>query len=163
MSSPSGGPKEEIIEKIKHFLTARELFTKQSVAIQNARGAYAKHVVQVLLIQEAHDQMLKELKRHITEIDKELARPICKHPAIWHMTNQLKSLPGFGLLLSSTLIALTDAFRNITTYRTFAAYVGICPYHHQSGTSVYKRPHIRHFGPSYARKFLALAAVCCGP
>ncbi len=63
-------PKDEIIEKIRHLLSARELFTKQSVAIQNAREACTKHIVQVSLIKEAHDQMVKELKQHIADIDK---------------------------------------------------------------------------------------------
>lgn len=41
-----GQPKDEIIEKIRHLLTAREQFTKQSVALQNDMGAYKRHVVQ---------------------------------------------------------------------------------------------------------------------
>ncbi len=151
-------PKDEIIEKIRQLLTARELYTKQSVAIQNALGAYTKHVIQVSLIDNAHRRILKELKRHIADIDKELAYLIRKNPTISHMNNQLKSLPGFGLLLSSSLIALTGAFHDITAYRTLAAFLGICPYQHQSGTSVYKKPRIRHFGPAYARKLLTLAA-----
>jgi transposase len=151
-------PKDEIIEKIRHLLTARELYTKQSTAIQNAMGAYKKHVVQVSLINNAHGQILKELKKHIAEIDKELDQLIRKNPTISQMNNQLKSLPGFGLLLSSSLIALTDAFNEITTYKTLAAFLGICPYQHRSGTSVYRQPHIRHFGPAYARKLLTLAA-----
>lgn len=151
-------PKDEIIEKIRHLLTARELFTKQSVAIQNALGAYKKHVVQVSLINNAHGQILKELKKHIAEIDRELDQLIRKNPTISQMNNQLKSLPGFGLLLSSSLIALTGAFHEITTYKTLAAFLGICPYQHQSGTSVFRKPHIRRFGPAYARKLLTLAA-----
>lgn len=151
-------PKDEIIEKIKHLLTAREQFTKQSVAIQNAQVSYKKHIVQVPLITNAHCQILKELKKHIAEIDKELEQIIRKSPIISQMNNHLKSLPGFGLLLSSSLIALTSAFHEITSYKTLAAFIGICPYQHQSGTSIYRQPHIRHFGPAYARKLLNLAA-----
>lgn len=151
-------PKDEIIEKIRHLLTARELYTKQGVAIQNALRAYKRHVVQVSLINDTHGQILKELKKHIAEIDKELDQLIRKNPTISQMSNQLKSLPGFGLLLSSSLIAITGAFNEITAYKTLSAFLGICPYQHQSGTSVYRRPHTRHFGPAYARKLLTLAA-----
>jgi len=69
-------PKDEIIEKIKQLLTAREQFTKQSTAIQNATTSYQRHVVQVPLIVRAHHQTLKGLKKHIAEIDKELDRLI---------------------------------------------------------------------------------------
>lgn len=151
-------PKDEIIEKIRHLLTAREQFTKQSVALQNAMGAYKKHVVQVNLITDAHSHVLIELKKQIAEIDKELDRLIRKNPTISQMNNLLISLPGYGLLLSSSLIAMTGAFREITSYRTLAAFIGICPYQHQSGTSVYRPSHIRPFGPPYARKLLMLAA-----
>jgi len=151
-------PRDEIIEKIKHLLTAREQFTKQSVALQNSMSTYKKHVVQVTLITSAHGQILKELKKQIAEIDKELEKLIRKNPGISNMKNLLVSLPGYGLLLSSSLIAMTDAFREITSYRTLAAYIGICPYQHQSGSSVYRPPHIRPFGPAYARKLLMLAA-----
>ena len=151
-------PKDEIIEKIRHLLTAREQFTKQSVAIQNAQGAYKKHIVQVPLITSVHSQILKELKKQISEIDKELAQLIRKNPIISQINNHLTSLPGFGLLLSSSLIALTNAFKEITSPKTLAAFLGICPYQHQSGSSVYRQPHIRHFGLAYARKLLTLAA-----
>lgn len=151
-------PKDEIIEKIRHRLTAREQFTKQSVALQNAMRAYKQHMVQVPLVTQAHCQILKELKKHIAEIDKELDRLIRKNPTISHMNNQLISLPGYGLLLSSSLIAITGAFRDITSYKTLSAFIGICPYQHKSGKSVYRQPHIRPFGPAYARKLLMLAA-----
>lgn len=151
-------PKDEIIEKIKHLLTAREQFTKQSVALQNSMHTYKRHVIQVNLITNAHSHILKELKKQIAEIDKELEQLIRKNPTIFNMKNQLMSLPGFGLLLSSNLIAMTGAFCEITSYKTLAAFIGICPYQHQSGSSVYRQPHIRPFGPAYARKLLMLAA-----
>jgi transposase len=151
-------PKQEIVEKIKHLLTAREQFTKQSVAIQNAMKAYEKHIVQVPLIVKAHQQTLKELKKHIAGIDKELDRLIRQNPTISQMSNQLKSIPGVGLLLASDLIATTGAFKDISNYKTLSAFIGICPYQYKSGKTVHKRPHIRIFGPSYTRKLLMLAA-----
>lgn len=150
--------KDEIVEKIRHLLTAREQFTKQSTAIQNAMKAYEKHVIQVSLIIKAHRQTLKEIKKHITEIDKELDRLIRQNPNISNMSNQLRSIPGFGLLLSSNLIAVTGAFNDISSYKTLAAFIGICPYQHQSGKSIYRQPHIRPCGPAYTRKLLTLAA-----
>ena len=151
-------PKGDIVEKIKHLLTAREQFTKQSTAIQNAMASYERHVVQVPLIIKAHQQTLKELKKHIKDIDKELDRLIRQNPTISQMSNQLKSIPGVGLLLASNLIAITGAFNDISGYKTLAAFLGICPYQHKSGKSVYRQPHIRNFGPRYTRKLLMLAA-----
>lgn len=153
--------KQEIVEKIKQLLTAREQFTKQSVSIQNSIKAYEKHVIKVPLIINAHQETLKELKKHIKAIDKELDRLIHQNPTIFQISNQLKSIPGVGLLLASDLIAITGAFNSISSYKTLAAFLGICPYQHKSGKSVYRQPHIRNFGPNYARKLLMLAARSC--
>ena len=151
-------PRKDILEKIKHLLTAREQFTKQNTAIKNAMKSYERHVVQVPLIVKAHHETLKELKKHIAEIDKELNRLIRQNPIISQMSNQLKGIPGVGLLLASNLITITGAFNDISSYKTLAAFLGICPYQHRSGKSIYKAPHIRNFGPAYARKLLMLAA-----
>jgi transposase len=75
-------PKQEIVEKIRQLLTAREQFTKQSVAIQNSIKAYEKHVIKVGLIIKAHQETLKEIKKHIAAIDKELDRLIRQNPNI---------------------------------------------------------------------------------
>lgn len=154
-------PKQEIVEKIKQLLTAREQFVKQSTAIQNSTKAYEKHIVKVPLIINAHQETLKELKKHIKAIDKELDRLIRQNPIISKITGQLKSIPGVGLLLASDLIAITGAFNDISCHKTLAAFLGICPYQHQSGKSVYRQPHMRNFGPKYARKLLMLAARSC--
>lgn len=154
-------PKQEIVEKIKQLLTAREQFTKQSTAIQNSIKAYEKHVIKVPLIINAHQETLKELKKHIKAIDKELDRLIRQNPTISQICNQLKGIPGVGLLLASDLIAITGAFNDIYSPKTLSAFLGICPYQHQSGKSVYRQPRIRNFGPKYARKLLMLAARSC--
>jgi len=151
-------PKQAIVEKIRQLLTARERFTKQSVITQNAMKAYEKHIIKMPFIEKANQEILKELRKHIAEIDKELDRLIRQNPRISQMSNHLKSIPGVGLLLASSLIAMTDSFNNISDYRPLAAFLGLCPYQHKSGKSIYRQPHIRIFGPSYARKLLILAA-----
>ncbi|MDD5422628.1 MAG: IS110 family transposase [Candidatus Omnitrophica bacterium] len=154
-------PKQEIVEKIKQLLTAREQFTKQSTAIQNSIKAYERHVIKVPLIIKAHHETLKELKKHIVAIDKELDHLIRQNPTISQMTNHLKSIPGVGLLLASDLIAITGAFDNISGHKILSSFIGICPYQHTSGKSVYRHPRIRNFGPVYTRKLLMLAACSC--
>jgi transposase len=151
-------PRQDIVEKISQLLTARERFTKQSVITQNAMKTYEKHVIKVPLIEKADNETLKELRKHIAEIDKELDKLIRQDPSISQISNNLKSIPGVGLLLASSLIAMTDSFNSISDYRPLAAFLGVCPYQHQSGKSIYRQPHIRIFGPSYARKLLILAA-----
>lgn len=151
-------PRDEILEKIRQLLAARERFTKQSVALQNAMQSYERNVVKVPLILKAHQQTLDQLKRHIADIDKELDKLMRQNPTLFQNTNILKSIPGFGMLLACNLTAITGNFEDRTSYKRLAAFIGVVPYKHESGSSIYKRPRIRPFGPQFTRKLLRLAA-----
>lgn len=151
-------PKEELLEKIRQLLSAREQFTKQKVAIKNAMAAYRQERVQVKLIKKAHQETLAQLERQIARIDQELAQLIREDPGISLKFDQLKSIPGFGMLLSAHLLVSTENFSRIEDYKRLAAFIGIVPYQYKSGTSVHKKDSIRHFGPKPMRKLLRLAA-----
>ena len=151
-------PKNETVEKIRQLLATREQFTKQKVAIKNAMHAYNLHVIQVSLIKQAHQETLAQLEKQIARIDKELSKFIRQNPAVSQNKDTLKSAPGFGMLLSANLIAITDNFERINKYKNLASHVGIVPYQRQSGSSLHKKSRIRHFGPQQTRKLLRLAA-----
>jgi len=151
-------PKNEILEKIRQLLTAREQLTKQKVMTKNAMSAYALEVVQVGVINKAHQETLDQLKKHIANIDKELSKLTRQDPMIAQKIDSLKSMPGCGMLLAANLVAMTNGFEAIADHKQLAAFIGIAPYKCESGTSVHKRPRIRHFGPQYTRKLLRLAA-----
>lgn len=151
-------PKKEIVEKIKQLLVTREQFVKQKVTISNELYAYKKHVVQVPLIIKALRDSLDQTNKHIVTIEKELNRYIKKDKDIFKRTNTLESISGFGTLLSANIIAITDDFNQMPGYKTLAAFIGIAPYKHRSGSSIRKKDRSRKYGPSRARKLLRLAA-----
>jgi transposase len=151
-------PKGELLEKIRQLLTLREQFVKQQTALKNAIAAYRLEQVQVPLIVKAHREALGQLERQIARIDKELDKLIKEDPHIRNRFDNLKSIPGFGMLLATHLLVMSDNFNKIEEYRPLASFIGIVPYEYRSGTSVYKRPHIRHYGPKTSRKLLRLAA-----
>ena len=151
-------PKEELLEKIRQLLTLREEFTRQKSATKCSMKAYTLERVQLALIKDAQEETLESLERQIARIDKELDKLIREDPHIHNRFDNLKSIPGFGMLLATHLLVMTDNFNKIEEYRPLAAFVGIVPYEYTSGTSVYKRPHIRHYGPKTSRKLLRLAA-----
>ena len=151
-------PRDEILEKIRQLLSVREQFTKQKVALKNAMQAYSKQRVQVALIKKAHQETLAQIEKQISRIDKELAKLIKQDPQILQKADYLKSIPGYGMLLAAHLLVITENFTKIQNSKRLASFVGIVPYQHQSGTSVFKKAKIRHFGPGPSRKLLRLAA-----
>jgi transposase len=151
-------PPTEVTEKIKHFLAARELLTKQSVATQNALTAYKRHVSPTPTIIDMYQKNLALLREQIATIDQNIKELMKANPSLHEISLILMSLCGVGVLLSAYLIVTSNAFQNITDFKQMAAFIGICPYQHKSGKSIYLNAHSRHFGPAYIRKLLHLAA-----
>ena len=151
-------PPTDATEKIKHFLSARELLTKQSVATQNALTAYKKHVIKEPLIIDMYQKHITLVKEQIKIIDQHIDELIKANPSFHELSLILISLCGIGTLLAAYLIAATNGFQNITDFKHMASFIGICPFQHTSGKTVYRNPHSRHFGPEYIRKLLHLAA-----
>ena len=151
-------PSDDNIQKLKHFLSAREQLIKQSVAIQNAFKAYQRHILKDESLIELHQKNLSQVKEHIAWVDQHIAEIIHQDQSLQQLSLWLISLCGVGILLSAYLLVITNAFQNITHYKQCAAFLGICPYEFKSGKSIHRQSHARPFGPPYARKLLHLAA-----
>lgn len=151
-------PPSEVSEKIKQFLSARELLTKQSVATQNALIVYKKHVIKDHALIDMYQNNVTVTKEQIKIIDKHIDELIKSSPSFHELSLILVSLCGIGSLLAAYLIVTTNGFQTITDFKHMASFIGICPLQHQSGKSIYRNANSRRFGPEYIRKLLHLAA-----
>jgi transposase len=68
------------------------------------------------------------------------------------------TIPGLGRTTAGALLASLPLDR-LQTSRQVAAYVGLCPQEHSSGSSVRGRGHIGPLGPASLRKALYLPAI----
>lgn len=152
-------PREEILEQIKVFLAIREQYVVQRTGHLNALRALKRKVVQTPLAEALHERSIEQIKKNIKEIDKEIRRLIDEDPRYGEMIGWLISIPGVGLLLASNILLIMESAPDDTTAKQMAAYIGISPYEHSSGTSVYKRDSSRHHGPTKVRKLLYLASL----
>jgi len=153
-------PKSDIIEQLKALLMTREQLVQQKTASINTLKSLKIKVVQTPLVNRIYEKNIENLKKQIAQIEKEIKRLINKHPGLADTVAQLSTIPGVGLLLSVNFLVVTDGFKNDLAhdYRKAAAFIGICPYEHTSGTSVYKKPRTPKHGPSRLRKLLHLAS-----
>lgn len=151
-------PLEENIEKLKHFLSAREQLVKQSVALQNAIKAYERHILKDQSLMEIQQKHLSQIKEHLATVDQRIKQLIHQNPSLHQLSVLLVSLCGVGVLLSAYILVMTNGFQDITHHKQFSAFLGICPLEFKSGKSVYRQSHCRPFGPSYAKKLFHLAA-----
>lgn len=151
-------PKKEIVEQVKVLLQLREQYVQQKTAHLNSRQALARKAIRTPLAEALHDQSISQLKSHIKTIETEIKQLFNQDADFGQQIALLLTIPGVGLLLASHIIVLTQAMRDPLNPRALAAYLGISPFQHTSGTSVRKQPSSRRFGPATARKLLHLAA-----
>lgn len=152
-------PSSQILEKIKHLLSTRDLLVKQKTALKNANKSYSFHAVQVKLIIQTFEKNIQNLEKQIKTIDQEIQNLINQDPTLKNDSQKLNSITGFGNLLSTHFLLLIKSSDKELNYKSLAAYIGICPYKFESGSSVNKRPRIRHFGSSKTKSLLHMAAM----
>ena len=78
------------------------------------------------------DAVLKTLNRQILELDRKIAKLIESDDDINHIDQLLKSVPGVGKVLSSTLLCELSEIGTVGR-RTLSALVGVAPFNCDSG------------------------------
>jgi len=152
-------PKADLLEQIRTLLTTREQFTKQRIANQNTLQALKRKVVQTPLATQMVQENIKRLGKDIKAIDKAIKDLVDQDPTLKEKGQLADKVPGVGLLLTANLMVITSGFSNHVDPKSLAAYIGICPYEHESGTSVKKRPTSDRHGTGRLRKLLYLASL----
>ncbi len=155
-------PAEEVIEQLKVLLTTREQFVKQRTANKNMLKTLSLKVVQTPLANQSLEKSIENQDKAIADIEKEMRNLINKEQHFKEIVSFLSSIQSVGFLLAVNFLVMTQGFSNAMAinHRKAAAYVSICPYQHESGTSIYKKPSSYFMGPSRMRKLLYLASVC---
>ena len=148
-------PRHEILEQVKLLLTTRQHFSVQMTGHKNALHAANRKKVSSELAKQMHLNMIEQISKSIKAIDREIRRLIHSDPTFKHTLLLLLSVPGIGLQLAAHLLI---HMQTTLDPKTLAAFIGICPLQHESGSSVHTTPTSRHYGPSVLRKLLFLAA-----
>jgi len=153
-------PREEILEQIQVLLTTREQFVRQKTANINSLKSIQRKVVKTPLAEALYEQNIQRIKKDIQRIEDEIRRLIDQDPGFGQMISLLMSIPGVGLLLAANIMLIMQtAPETIHNHKQMASYIGICPFEHRSGSSVYKPDSSRFFGPEKVRKLLYLASM----
>jgi transposase len=152
-------PPSEVLEQVHMLLNAREQFVTQRSANSNALKTMQRKVIKTATGIKAYEQAIKQLSENIQEIEREIKRLLKEDDSFHKLIKTLTSTPGIGMLLATSLAVTTNRFLRTSNYKRIASYAGISPIEHTSGTSVYRKPRSRCFGPPRLRKLLYLAAM----
>jgi len=151
-------PRKAILEQIKTLLTAREQFVKEQAAHKNALQALKRKVIRTPLAEALHETAIAQLNENARKIEAEIEKLIDQDPDFRDTVRLLSSITGVGVLLASYMLVIIKSAPQPLSAKVLAAFIGICPYEHTSGSSVHGASTSRHYGPPAVRQLLYLAA-----
>ncbi len=156
-------PKQAVVEQIKVLLNTREQFVVQSTAHQNTLKALKRKVLRTPLAEQVHVEALQQIKKHLRILEDEIRRLIDQDPTFGQMVGLLVTIPGVGLLLAAHFLVAFHTAEQPPSHKQFAAYLGICPHEHSSGSSGYAYATSRRFGPPPCAACFTWPRCPCAP
>ncbi|MDP1645472.1 MAG: transposase [Thiobacillus sp.] len=110
------------------------------------------------LVQQSLDTHLAVLKQEIARLQTAIDDHIDHHPSLKADREYLLTIPAVGEKTANRMLAVLPS-RTFRTAEQVAAFLGLVPVEHQSGSSVQKRPHLSKNGDARTRAVLHMAAV----
>jgi len=111
-------------------------------------------------------QHLAYLDRQIAALAAQIQQQLDQNDSLDHKRALLSTIPGIGRLTAARLLAELPDIATFTSAKQLAAYAGLTPSQHVSGSSIHRRPRLSKMGRSSLRKYLfmpALAALRYNP
>lgn len=104
------------------------------------------------------DNSLAFLNEQKARLGKEIDDHLSRHPKLKEERDLLLSIPGIGEKLAIQFLALFNS-RKFSSAPQVAAFLGLIPVEHESGTSVFKRPKLSKAGDGRFRGSLYMPAI----
>ena len=138
-------PPSPELRELQEFLRQYDAL---QTTLQQTRNRLAAGFQTELILKQLRDQQ-EFVEKQIAELTRQIAQHIRAHPELRRQFDLLDSIPGVGFITAARLLAL-DLLR-FATARAAAAFTGLTPRQHRSGTSVHGKSSITKMGPSHVR------------
>jgi len=141
---------EEVLRALVLRLEALQTMrTQESNRLDVARDAVCNNI-------QAHlDWLDKQIKQLIDTINEH----VDQHPNLKQQRELLDSIPGIGERTTAVILAFYADTSRFNNSRQAAAFAGLDPRQHQSGSSVKGKPRISKVGHAFLRKALYMPAM----
>ncbi len=151
-------PPEQVYHELRQRLLVRDGLLEMRGHARNQRHALEQWPVQIQAALDALDKVVTECERQLEQLERELKKVLAE--GAWDETARLlTSIKGIGLVTSAWLLVATLNFSACASAEKAAAYAGLVPLAHESGTSVRGRRQIGHAGNRRLRTALYLATL----
>jgi transposase len=155
---PAWTPPPQVYHELRQRLLVRDGLLEMRQQARNQRHAVAQWPIQIAAALAQLDAVIADLDGRITTLERELGQ-VLRDGAWAESAALLGSITGVGLMTSAWLLVGTLNFTLCPSAEAAAAYVGLVPLAHESGTSIRGRPAIGHSGNARLRTALYLATL----
>lgn len=107
----------------------------------------------------ALDAVLSAYAEQVGALEQAVEAHLAAHADLARQRDLLVSIPGVGAQTAATVLAELGDGAAFESARSVAAYAGLVPRHHESGTSVRKRPRLSKTGNARLRRALYFPAI----
>ena len=117
-------------------------------------------------VQVSLQTLLAAVEAQRQQVQQQICDHIARHPELARQQALLTSIPGIGEVTATRLLAEMAPLGRFQSARQAAAYTGLTPQHHESGSSVRGRSRLSKIGNARVRKALywpAIAALRSNP
>ncbi len=140
--------------RLQELTRARQALKKEKTRAQNRRDEAEDEAVC-----RAHRGLLDEIERQIENLEEEIEEHIEEHPKLSRPCSLLETIPGIGRQTAAIVRAELGSHERFESARQAAAYAGLVPHHHESGTSVRGRPRMSKVGNGRLRRAMYFPAM----
>lgn len=133
-----------------------DLLVGQRTALRNHRHALRQAPWPDPVSEAALNEELGRLDKRVDELQKSLTQDAQAQGGANYA--RLRTIPGVGPRIAGALLLAGPGLKAFAGWRQAVAYAGLCPRHHESGSSVRGRPRLSKLGDGRLRRLLYLGA-----
>jgi len=154
-------PKSKNLERLELLISHRARLIKNLMSLENTLNEEAGFINS-----ELHEEMeqisrpaIDAVKASLEKFNQRIEEILKEDIELSNQARIIKSIPGFGDIITSKLIIATHGFTRLTDPRSLACYAGIAPFEHRSGTSIKGKTRVSHYANKDLKKMIHLAAL----
>jgi len=142
-----------------HVRELQALVQRLSALMQMERQEHNRMDTAPAVIRPSIATVLTTIKAEIKTVEAMIHDHIDRHPGLKDQSKLLESIPGIGQATIYRVLAFIGDVQRFDHAKALAAFVGLNPTVHQSGSSVRGKPHLSKKGNSVIRRALYMPAI----
>lgn len=142
-----------------HVRELQALVQRLSALMQMERQEHNRMEIAPAVVRPSIATVLATIKTEIKTVEAMIHDHIDHHPDLKDQSRLLESIPGIGQATIYRVLAFIGDVQRFDHAKALAAFVGLNPTVHQSGSSVRGKPHLSKKGNSVIRRALYMPAI----